>query len=87
MKRLLLLLFTFATIGAQDSTYIEFEFTGSSQTFVVPEQIYNIKIETRGVDGSGEWDGLGGFDAIIIADFEVISGDFLYIVVGEVSVN
>ena len=54
------------TIGiSQDSTYYYFEFTGSEQTFIIPDGVNEIKIEAYGAEGgpgyqSGIYTGNGG---------------------------
>ncbi|NOQ75911.1 MAG: T9SS type A sorting domain-containing protein [Crocinitomix sp.] len=56
-----------------------FDYTGSMDTYTVPEYITVIQIETRGAQGGND----GGQGAIIIGDFAVMPGEVLTILVGE----
>lgn len=60
-----------------------FDYTGSIETYTVPDGVTSIRIETRGAQGGGGLSGVvGGQGAIMIGTFDVTPGDELKILVG-----
>jgi phage minor structural protein len=70
------------TIEADNS--ITFEFTGAVQYFTVPDNVYQIKVTSRGSRGGqdGTTYGGGGYGQLVEANFWVIPGQTYHVYVG-----
>ncbi len=66
-------------LGAQSQTTVNFNYTGSSQTWVVPPCVTSINVIAQGAKGGGA---NGGNGAIVTATLSVNPGDVLQINVG-----
>jgi gliding motility-associated-like protein len=77
-----LILVTFLSLGLNvfcQTESISFNYTGASQTWVVPNCVYNIDVTLQGASGGGSGSGQG---AIVNGTLDVTPGQTLYINVG-----
>ncbi|UNN00289.1 glycine-rich protein [Rhodococcus opacus] len=68
--------------GAGTQVTCTFTFTGSAQSFTVPEGITNLSVTATGGRGGNSEDILGGAAAVATGQLTVAAGDALYIQVG-----
>ena len=61
---------------------IEFDYTGSLQTYQVPAGVYQLTASLIGAKGGNAGSAVGGGGAIINTDISVTPGEILYLVVG-----
>ncbi len=71
----------FDPMGGDEETI--FDFTGSIETWMVPDGITEITIEARGAQGGNSCSRTGGLGARMIGTFDVTPGDELKVLVGE----
>jgi hypothetical protein len=64
-----------------------FQYTGASQTFVVPSGIFVVTIETWGAQGGANWVNNVNYGGYVKGDLAVTPGETLYIYVGGQSTS
>ena len=75
--------FLFTILKAEDKT---FSYTGSLQTWTVPDGVSSIEVDGyggMGGHGSSSWNGRGGFGGRLQATISVTAGNTINIYVGE----
>jgi hypothetical protein len=68
-----------ASSSSAAATSVVFDFTGSPQTWTVPDGVTSVQVDAMGAQGGGEY---GGFGAEVRADLAVAPGQQVTIVVG-----
>jgi len=80
---MILALLAFAGSAAADVPSHSFSYTGSSQSWTVPDGVTTITIDAKGASGgNGCWGGTGGAGADITGTLSVTPGEVLDLVVG-----
>jgi hypothetical protein len=67
------------TASADDAGAVEFGFTGSPQTWTVPDGVTSIGVDAQGAQGAGVFGGLGGWTHAVL---DVTPGQVLHVHVG-----
>ena len=81
-KRFLLLFFVFSLVTFGFSQSVTFNYTGSTQSWVVPPCVTSINVIVAGAEGGPGVNGLGGNGASLTASIPVTPGQVLQINVG-----
>ena len=80
LATIFILAFSYSPLKAQTIT---FNYTGNSETYIIPAGVTEISIEANGGQGGDGFGGTGGLGATMIGEFSVAPGDQLEIVVGN----
>ncbi|HEY6162359.1 MAG TPA: glycine-rich protein, partial [Bacteroidia bacterium] len=80
-------LFAAAAIQATAQTTVNFNYTGSVQTFTVPACVTSVTIDARGASGAANGPTAGGMGGRVQGTLSVNPGDVIYIYVGQTGIN
>src|ERR1051326_1909044 len=80
-------LFAAAGIHATAQTTVNFNYTGSVQTFTVPACVTSLTIDARGASGAANGPTAGGMGGRVQGTLPVNPGDIIYVYVGQTGIN